>query len=1597
MKCLLAQVRETTLQAYEHQDVPFEQVVEALQPQRSLSHSPLFQVMFVLQNAPMGEVELPGVTLCQLERASTIAKFDLTLSITETSQGLVGEWEYNTDLFDGSTIERMAGHFQNLLSAIVENPLAPVSELPLLSAAERHQLLVEWNDTAAVYPKDQCIHQLFEEQVELTPDAVAVVFEQQQLTYLQLNTRANQLAHYLQSLGVKPEVLVGICVERSVEMVVGLLGILKAGGAYVPLDPTYPAERLAYILSDACVSLLLTQQQLLPNLTKYDGRVVYLEEHWDDNNLSNPHSGVRANNLAYTVYTSGSTGRPKGVQIEHRSLLNLVQWHQKAFAVSAPDRVTQIAGVAFDAFGWEIFPTLSAGASIYFADEETRLEPDALQDWLVSKEITISFLPTPLAEKILLLDWSNNVALRTLLTGGDKLHQYPLASHPFAVVNNYGPTENTVVTTSGHVPVQLTNQSAPAIGRPIANTQVYLLDDRLQPVPIGVIGEIYIGGDGLARGYLNRPELTAEKFVINPFHPSQSPRLYRTGDLAHYLPDGNIEFLGRIDNQVKIRGFRIELGEIEAVLHNHSQIQIAVVIVREDIPDRKRLVAYVVTADESLNTHQLREDLKQKLPEYMVPSTFVFLETLPLTPNGKIDRKALPAPDEEITRTDEYIAPRTEIELILSKIWQELLLTEEVGIHDNFFALGGDSILSIQLVSRAKNSGIQITPRQIFQNQTIAELARVANTTVRVNAQQGIVTGTAPLTPIQQWFFAQNHLEAHHYNQSFLLRLPQNLSNELLALALKKLLEHHDALRLRFRAQTAEYPQIDLGKEESVPLSLVDLSSRPLLEQAQALEKIATEYQASLNLSTGPLVRAVVFNLGRGESRLLIIIHHLAVDGVSWRIIISDLATIYQQIEAQQPIKLSAKTTAFQDWTVKLNKYAQSEILFPELDYWLNQPWEQATPLPLDYAYKGENTVGGAAAVSVKLSVEDTSILLGSVNAAYNTQINDILLSALVKVLAQWTGNATILIDLEGHGREDLFEDVDLSRTVGWFTSLFPVLLKIPDLKQPESIIKSIKEQLRAIPKRGIGYGILRYLCAETTIQEQIQRIPTPEISFNYLGQFDQVQAENGWLLDIKSTGANQSPRQNRAHLLDINALVIEGELQISWTYGSQVHHRATVENLAHNYLQALRTLIEHCQCLKSQPENLPLSASQEWSWFNDHPYITTSKFTYYITGSLNVAALEQSLNEIVRRHDILRTTFPIVDDKPVQVIAPTLTLTVPVIDLKELSGTEKAHKSAQLFESESLRPFDLECGPLIRPLLLQVGEQEYLLSFFFNHIIFDGFSLSVFIKELSVLYNAFDKGLPSGLEQLPFQFVDFVRWQQQYISGEVKEIYDDYWKNKLADAQPIFEPSRELGKLLPAIAHPFELSTNLINSLRKMGRKENVSLFIIMLTAFKLLLHIYTGKNDILVGIINANRNPFESKFLIGFFANRVLLRTNLDGNPSFRELLVRVSDVYFESYDYQSLPNIQSGIAAIDHAQVFFNFAPIPKNIKYPPILQTKLVGSGGGAKVTEQDLNLSISDEEDRVQGMLFYTNRLFDAKTIEHLVNLYRQILEQVVEL
>jgi len=729
LRDLLHQVQAMALQAYVNQDLPFEKLVRELRPERDSVRVPLVQVVFTLETNQR-DCTMGGVALQIEEVANSTAKFDLVLSVTETGEGFRGSFEYSLDLFDAPTIERMAGHFLVLLEGATARPEQAVSDLPWLTSGELQQLVLDWNRTEVTCAQDRCVHELFEDQVEKKPEAVALMNGDQRLTYKELNQKANQLAWQLIELGVGPEIPVGICVERSPEMVVAMLGVLKAGGAYLPLDPVYPSEHLSFTLQDAGVGALLTHTKWSANLLRAGLRVVLLDQlrHTAGTKtaLEKPHTAVSPDNVAYVIYTSGSTGKPKGISVTHGNLLNLVFWHQSKFGITANDRATQLASPAFDASTWELWPYLTSGASVTIVSQSTRMDPEELQKFIISNGITVTFAPTPVAEELLRLSWPTTLALRLLLTGGDRLRTPPARVLQFTLSNNYGPTENTVVATSGPIDPLEKNHCDPAIGRPISNVQAYVLDPQYRPVPIGIPGELYLGGANLTRGY-QRPHLTAERFVPNPFRTENGARMYATGDLVRYRADGNLEFLGRIDQQVKIRGFRIELGEIEKVLAGHAMLRDAVVIAAEDAPGDQRLVAYIVPrTSQEPSSEELRRFIRTKLPDYMVPSYFVKLKSLPLTSNQKLDRSALPPPERMAAGANRsYVPPKTAIEEFLVDVWAKVLKVDQVSVQDDFFELGGHSLLATQVLSRIRSIlKVDVPLQKLFEAPNVEELSR---------------------------------------------------------------------------------------------------------------------------------------------------------------------------------------------------------------------------------------------------------------------------------------------------------------------------------------------------------------------------------------------------------------------------------------------------------------------------------------------------------------------------------------------------------------------------------------------------------------------------------------------------------------------------------------------------------------------------------------------------------------------------------------------------------------------------------------------------------------------------------------------------------
>ncbi|MCY7861808.1 lichenysin non-ribosomal peptide synthetase LicA [Bacillus haynesii] len=1158
----LEEVKETTLGAFEHQDYPFEELIEKLNIQRDMSRNPLFDAVFSMQNADLKDLSMDGVTLKPYDFAHQTAKFDLTLTAAEEDGLLVFEMEYNTALFKRESIERWSRYWVNLLEAVAENPDARLSELSLLNEAEKRRIVYEWNDTVLDVPQDKTVHELFEAQVLRTPERGAAVYNGVQWTYKELNARANRLARLLIEKGARPEQRIGIMVKPSLEMAAGVLAILKAGAAYVPIDPGYPAERIGYVLKDSGAELLLTQTNIaVPE--EFSGETLLLdsilsEEITNDDEV-NPQADTQPNNLAYLIYTSGTTGQPKGVMVEHQSLVNLCCWHNDAFAVTEQDKSAKYAGFGFDASVWEMFPYWIAGAELHIIDESIRMDITRLNQYFEENGITITFLPTQLCEQFMELD---NQSLRVLLTGGDKLKR--IEKRNYTLVNNYGPTENTVVATSTAIDP---DEGMLSIGKPIANTRAYVLGQNNEVQPVGVAGELCIAGRGLARGYLNKPEETVKRFTEDPFVPGE--RMYRTGDAVKWLEDGRLEYIGRIDQQVKIRGFRIELSEIEVQLARLSEVQEAVVTDIEDAYGNKALCGYVV-ADEQLDTEIIARKLAQTLPDYMVPAFWVQLDELPVTANGKVDRRALPQPDVD-AQAAEYKAPRTETEQLLADIWQEVLGLDRIGITDNFFALGGDSIKGIQMASRLQQYGWKLEMKDLFQHPTIGELCVYVQTADDQTIDQDPVEGEVTLTPIQRWFFERKFTNEHHWNQSVMLHALTGFDPETAGQALSKLIEHHDALRMVYQRNGDGIVQYNRGLEETAVSPEVIRFNESGAELEAAVLKASNRIQSSIDLTEGPLLKAAIFKTDQGD-HLLIVIHHLVVDGISWRILLEDFAAGYAQAEKGEPIILQEKTHSFAEYADRLKEYAGSKAFAKEIGYWQEIEQAETAALPKDDEAE-DKRMRHTKTAEFSLSKEETEQLMTKVHEAYSTEMNDILLTALGLALKEWTGQEDFIICLEGHGREDIIDGLNISRTVGWFTSQFPVLIQMGHSEDIGYQIKQIKEELRHIPNKGIGYGIYRYLTEEGKEAQPIKY----DISFNYLGQFTEMTDSGLFTRSTLPSGDPLSPETEKPNALDIVGYIESGILTMSIAYHSLEYKESTVAAVAASFKTYLLQLIGHC------------------------------------------------------------------------------------------------------------------------------------------------------------------------------------------------------------------------------------------------------------------------------------------------------------------------------------------------------------------------------------------------------------------------------------
>ncbi|HSR23570.1 MAG TPA: amino acid adenylation domain-containing protein [Candidatus Eisenbacteria bacterium] len=1301
-----------------------------------------------------------------------------------------------------------------------------------------------------------------------------------------------------------------MCLERSPDLVVALLAVLKAGAAFLPLDPAYPDERLRLLAGDAGARLVVTREPLLARLESMPAALC-LDR--DTSELAAAPdaaaaAGALPSNLCYVIHTSGSTGRPKGVAVQHASAANLALAQAGAWGVGPGHRVLQFASPGFDAAVSEVFVTLAAGATLCLPAGEAPLGDDLL-DLLESGRVSLVTLPPSLLAVLPVRELPD---LRTLVCAGERCPAEVVrrwARRGRRVVNAYGPTEATVCATMA----DCAGPAPPPIGRPVAGARVHVLDRHLGPQPVGVPGELFVGGAGVARGYAGQPGLTAERFLPDPFAAAPGQRLYRTGDLARWLVTGELEHLGRIDDQVKVRGFRVEPGEVEAALRRHPAVRDVAVAARSGAGGEARLVAYVVAAGEWPGAEALRGHLAAALPDHLVPASYVELSALPLTPAGKVDRRRLPEPGAPEARPA-YVAPRTDAERVLAGIWARTLGLERVGVHDNFFELGGDSIMGILVVTRARRSGLSLRPRQLFQHQTVAELAAAASAGAPAPepSPAGGEGDLVPPTPIQRWFLERELAGAHHWNQATLLEASEPLDAGLLGRALERLAGRHDALRLRVERRDGAWRQW-IAEPGPVPLDVV--TGAPPEEQ----EARAAEAQAGLDLVRGPLLRAVLFR-GSGADRLLLIAHHLGIDWVSWRPLLEDLEAIYAGLERGEEPALPPPASSYRRWARALERRAAE---CDELAWWTSVLDEPVVPLPVDL-HEGEDDAASEAMVEVELHEEDTRRLLGDAVRAHRAQVPESLLAALGAALCPWAGGR-VLVDVEGHGREELEPGLDLSRTVGWFTTIHPLPLGPDGGTGVLAHLRAVKEGLRAVPGAGLGYGLLRF----TRGEEALRARPAAGVGFNYLGRFDPVFADSAlWRPVAGPTGPVTSPRGRRAHPLELTAVVAGGRLRVRWAYSRHRHRRETVAALAERFRAALRELVsrpgpralapadfplaglrqDELDAMLAERPDLedvyPLSPLQQGLLFHTladpDRRVYVQHHCFALNGDLDVEALREAWRGVLERHEVLRSEIVVEGVRePLHVIRANVVLPWQEEDWR---GLPEAEQDGGLGEWQ--RAGD---GLGLRLALFRVGELTHWMAWSHHHLLVDGWSVGLLLRELFERYSALVRGERPRLGRArPYR--EYVRWlRERGLEGA-----EAYWRRALAGLD---EPAR-LG--LPRAApgtEPRRLHVELTEGetgrLRGLARERRVTLGTVVLGAWAVVLSRHGCGREVVFGTTVSGRSgELEGlEEMVGLFMNTLPVRVRVERSREVGEWLeeLQVEQVEMRQWEQVGLGEVQ------------------------------------------------------------------------------------------
>ena len=1587
-------VKRTVAAAQSHQDLPFERLVEALAPERDPASTPLFQVMLSWHRGLADQVASAGaLTIAQEPVDDRDAKFDLVLHMTDDGARLGGELQYRAARVSPAIVAAIADQLARFAAAAIEAPDRPIARLAAVAEPARIRAVHDWNATDAAVPLDP-VHAWVAAWARTTPDAPAVQSETRRLTYRELDDRAARIAGLLAARGVGPEDRVGLVVPRSHELVVGLVGIVKAGAAYVALDPRTPPERLRELVADAGIAHAVTDARTADRLTALGVDALVL----DDDALAAAAAApppaaveVSPDAAAYVIYTSGSTGRSKGVVVSHRAIASYAHGLLARLELPAGATMALVSTPTADLGNTVLFGALAAGGLLHVVSEDRCFDPDRMSEYVRTHGVDVlKITPSHLGGLLQAASPGDVLPRHALILGGEAASAELLAQvrrhGRCRIVNHYGPTETTVgVLTheAGRAGDPVGGAGGLPLGRPLPNRQAYVLDTGFQVVPPGVYGELHIGGAGVARGYLGRPDATADRFVPDPFRPGGG-RLYRTGDRARYHPDGSIEFAGRNDDQIKLRGHRIEPGEVRAALLRVAGAADAHVMLR-DGGAAPRLVAYLVrrSAGDAVAAEDptaVTAALAAWLPEHMIPSDVVWLDRFPVTANGKLDRRALPEPGQRgAPATAEARAPRTEIEQLIAAVWCEVLQIDAVGADDNFFSLGGDSLLAFQVIARLRKAGATVTTPQLFTHQTIAALARVARRTsdVAEPAAASPAEGAVALTPIQHWLLDRPLVRPDHFNQSVLLELAAPIAPSVLEAALARLAAHHDSLRLRFHRdgdawrQSYAPPGSGAPTLEVIAVRRRDSNSDRHRESEHALADAARRAQGSLHLADGPVMRAVLFDLGGiHPDRLLLVAHHLIVDGVSWRILIEDLAALVAALTAGVEPVLPAATSSYQAWSAALATHARSPALADETAYWHGAVAGDPARLPSS-GDERNNTVGSTRTMTIALDEDETAALLSTAPAAYRTRVDDLLLTALALTVCEWTGHDSAVVHLETHGREPLFADIDTSRTVGWFTATHPLRLA-PRPGDLAGSIKRIKDQLRAVPHRGIGYGVLRYLTGDPQLVGAI-----PEITFNYLGQFDQVFDPAGPFRPATGpTGDDCDPGALRDRWLDVIGLVQGRRLQLDWQYSAALHDESTVARLAERYRHHLGALIAHCSEPAHRgltPSDVPLSGLdqaaldelcaaragsiddvlglapiQDGILFHclaapDQGLYLTQR-TIEITSALDVSALRHAWNEVAAAHDALRTSF-VVDGlpRPAQIVWREVEVPIDIVDIvgagdqspADLPAAERDAALARILDADRARGFDLARPPLMRITVIHTGAARAQLVWTVHHLLLDGWSAWRVLDDAFAAYQATVRGERASVRRSPPIRDHIARLAASGHAGA-----EAFWRAELAAASPTFlaPQLRALGALrAPTTDAPaaraggfarevLALSAAETDRLRSFAHAESVTVNTIVQGALALAIAACTGRDEVVFGITVSGRSAAPAPDdMVGLFINTLPLRVALPANQPVAAWLreLQAQNAAMREHEHAPLVRVQrwTGVS-FDTLLVFENY---------------------------------------------------------------------------